>query len=158
MKLHDAAFDAYMTGYVFAMLTKRIEIQKLLGSVDIAKEETKQAAGNKRQQKKAAKDDIKVKVAGGFESVSGAATPIRQLRSGKQAAEDSLEDLQILSRSQSAIESARGTPTKGKRGRAVHYTALQNQPIEICMLDMIKNKLNLIVHVPSYLPLDSDSL
>mmetsp|Transcript_3926 Transcript_3926/g.4669 ORF Transcript_3926/g.4669 Transcript_3926/m.4669 type:complete len:159 (-) Transcript_3926:498-974(-) len=158
MKLHDAAFDAYMTGYVFAMLTKRIEIQKLLGSVDIAKEETKQAAGNKRQQKKAAKDEIKVKVAGGFESVSGAATPTRQLRNGKQAAEDSLEDLQILSHSQSAIESAKGTPMKGKRGRAVHYTALQNQPIEICMLDMIKNKLNLIVHVPSYLPLDSDSL
>ena len=27
LKLHDAAFDSYMTGVVFAMYTKRIEIE-----------------------------------------------------------------------------------------------------------------------------------
>ena len=47
------------------------------------------------------------------------------------------------------------TPPKQK---AVHYTSLQNQPIEFNTIDQIKNKINLIYHVPSYFPLDSDTL
>lgn len=41
LKLHDAAFDSYMSGVVFAMMTKRIEIEKLLQTVPGTKEEKK---------------------------------------------------------------------------------------------------------------------
>ena len=40
LRLHDAAFDAYITGVVFTMLTKRIEIE---GSLSVAKSEKKRA-------------------------------------------------------------------------------------------------------------------
>lgn len=69
LKLHDAAFDAYMTGNVFAMLTKRVEIEKLLQTVPDSKEDKKLQqvqVGTKRAQKKAAKDEMKVRVAGGL--------------------------------------------------------------------------------------------
>ncbi len=36
-KLHDAGYDAYITGYIFAMLTKRLEIEVLLQSCSAAK-------------------------------------------------------------------------------------------------------------------------
>ena len=40
--------------------------------------------------------------------------------------------------------------------KSVHFSSLQNRPIEMSCIDSIKNKLNLVLNVPSYFPLDSD--
>jgi len=83
LRLHDAGFDAYMTGLVFAMQTKRIEIDTLLTECAASKEEEKkqptQKGQAKRAQKKAAKDEHKIMVTGGLSSgtPSGAVTPNR---------------------------------------------------------------------------------
>ena len=38
---HDAGFDSYMTGFIFAMISKRLEIQTLLEDVNKEEEEEK---------------------------------------------------------------------------------------------------------------------
>ena len=40
----------------------------------------------------------------------------------------------------------------------MHFLALRNNPVELSVLDHIKNKLNLVLNVPSYFPLDSDEV
>ena len=36
---HDAGYDAYMTGFIFAMMTKRLEIESLLKQAALKKAE-----------------------------------------------------------------------------------------------------------------------
>lgn len=43
---HDAAYDSYMTGFIFAMMAKRLEIGSLLSAAALKKvEEEKKADG-----------------------------------------------------------------------------------------------------------------
>ena len=41
---HDAGYDSYMTGYIFAMMTKRLEIESLLKQAALKKAEEESKA------------------------------------------------------------------------------------------------------------------
>ena len=92
---HDAGFDSYMTGFIFAMISKRLEIQTLLEDVNKEEEEEKEekkesepaasvvlgfmdfAEGKKTTngngftngKKKGRDDGLKVKVSGGLDDI-----------------------------------------------------------------------------------------
>ena len=40
----------------------------------------------------------------------------------------------------------------------MHYSALQNHPISLSFANNVKNKINLVAAVPTYMPLESDSI
>ena len=46
---HDAGYDSYMTGYIFAMMAKRMEIENLLTSAALKKMDQEKAEEEKKQ-------------------------------------------------------------------------------------------------------------
>lgn len=45
-----------------------------------------------------------------------------------------------------------------KKTKSVHYSTLQNHPISLAFVGNVRNKINLVASVPSYMPLESDSI
>ena len=141
---HDAGFDSYMTGFIFAMISKRLEIQTLLEDVNKEEEEEKKEseptesavlgftnyAEGKRTTtngKKKGKDDgPKVKVSGGLDDIgledlmaaAGGATNMRQTRTTLKAnGREPMSALTPGSRSRSLAVSGKVTPINGKKAK-----------------------------------------
>lgn len=135
---HNGGFDAYMTGIVFASLTKKLEINSLLEAVKEEKKKqpkTGKASGKKVQNKG---DGPTVKVVG-----SASAEKTQAVRSTRAALKSTavngdpaqaFEDIEMLSRSQSALSEAQILQDRAPKQKAAHYTSLQNRPIDLSII------------------------